>query len=275
MNGTGLPVSQPHDPVNSAQGYWEERARRFLARGEGLGAVCSYGMPGFYNDYIHLTQRLALKPWLRASQGMSVLDAGCGAGRWSLRLAGAGAQVTGVDLARAMVDEARRRAERRGLGGRCRFEVADLATLDLGERFDRVLVVTVLQHILSPASLRSAVARLAGHLSGGGELVLLEAAPSRPDARCDSAVFRVRGTAEYEEIFGEAGLRCVARRGVDPLPLKTRFLPAYARLSRPLALAALAAVTAISLPVDALVGRRLARFSWHKVLIFKHAREGR
>ena len=67
--------------------YWEERARRFGGTGAGLAAVCSYGMPWFYNRYIDLTQWLALSPWLDVAVGTSVLDVGCGVGRWSRRLA--------------------------------------------------------------------------------------------------------------------------------------------------------------------------------------------
>ena len=108
--------------------YWEARARRFSGERAGLAAVCSYGMPLFYNGYIHVTQWLALAPWLRVSPGTSVLDVGCGVGRWSRRLARAGARVTGVDLAPTMVAEARRRAARDGVAARCRFLVADLAS---------------------------------------------------------------------------------------------------------------------------------------------------
>jgi hypothetical protein len=49
--------------------YWEERARRFSSRGAGLKAVCAYGMPGFYNRAIDLSQRLALARWLRVPPG--------------------------------------------------------------------------------------------------------------------------------------------------------------------------------------------------------------
>jgi len=71
--------------------------------------------------------------------------------------------------------------------------------------------------------------------------------------------------------FAGAGLRCTALRGVDPVPLKTLFLPRYARLPRALALAGLAATTALSLPVDVLFGRRWADASWHKVFVLEHA----
>jgi len=66
--------------------YWEDRARD-SSRSDGLAAVCAYGMPEFYNRAIHLEQRLALEPWLKAGAGTRVLDVGCGVGRWSRLLA--------------------------------------------------------------------------------------------------------------------------------------------------------------------------------------------
>src|SRR3984957_5197559 len=144
MTTRGLPAPEVYRPSV----YWEERARRFAGEGEGLAAVCAYGMPCFYNRAIHFTQRMALAPWLRIDAGMRVLDVGCGVGRWSRLLAARGAQVTGVDLSPTMIGEARRRAAGAGLAERCRFVVADLAQLELGERFDLILGVTVLQHIL-------------------------------------------------------------------------------------------------------------------------------
>src|ERR1700730_12028734 len=111
--------------------YWEERARRFAAEGEGLAAVCAYGMPAFYNRAIHLTQRLALAPWLRVTAGTRVLDVGCGVGRWSRLLAARGAQVTGVDLSPTMIAQARQRAAAEGVADRCRFQVQNLSNLDV------------------------------------------------------------------------------------------------------------------------------------------------
>src|SRR6516162_6126205 len=88
--------------------YWEQRARRFADRGAGLAAVCSYGMPDFYNRAIQLSQRLALRRWLRVDAGMRVLDVGCGIGRWSRALAARGASVSGIDLSPTMISIARR-----------------------------------------------------------------------------------------------------------------------------------------------------------------------
>lgn len=251
--------------------YWEERARRYAGSGDGLQAVCSYGMPAFYNVAIDMTQRLALDPWLAVPPRTGVLDVACGVGRWSRLLARRGARVTGVDLAPTMVEEARRRAERDGVASNCRFLQADLAELDLGARFPLVLGVTVLQHIMDPTRFQAAVERLARHLAPGGRAVLLEAAPSHPTARWDSVTFTARTEADYRGAFERAGLRCVRVTGVDPMPLKIRFLPRYRSLPRPAAIGGLAALTALTLPIELLLGRSWVSSSWHKVFVLERA----
>ena len=257
-------------PATFAQ-YWEQRARRYASKGHGLRAVCSYGMPGFYNYAIHLTQRLALRPWFSVDRGSSVLDVGCGIGRWTHRLAARGAWVTGVDLSPTMVAEARARAARDGVAERCRFLVGDVVELDLGERYDLVLCVTVLQHILDPERHRRALDRLRAHLSDAGRLVLLEAVPSYPTRRCDTKAFRAIAWDRYYGLFNEVGLRLERVTGVDTAPLKSVVLPIYAGLPRPLAYLGLAAATALSLPIDLVFGRRLISWSWHKVMVLRRA----
>ena len=252
--------------------YWEDRARRFAAAGDGLAAVCSYGMPAFYNRAIHLCQQLALRPWLRVRHGARVLDVGCGVGRWSRLLASRGAQVTGVDISSTMIAEATRRAGTQGLDRSCRFLVQDLAALDAGGKFDLILGVTVLQHILEPAALRAAVQRMAAHLTDTGTLILLEAAPLRLVEACDSATFRARQRSAYLRLFSECGLTVRAIRGVDPAPFRTWLLPQLPRLPRQLRAAALAMVTALSIPIDVLFGRKAVGLSWHAVFVIEHAR---
>ncbi len=253
--------------------YWERRAEKFCSDATGWRAVCAYDMPGFYNASIHVLQWLALRSWLAVRPRTRVLDAGCGVGRWSRRLARAGADVIGVDVAPSMVAEATRRATVEGLDGSCRFAVADLADLSLGCRFERILGVTVLQHIIDAGQLQRAVERLGAHLEPGGRLVLLEAAPTRPVSRCDTPTFVARRADTYQTVFARAGLRCVAVRGMDPTPFKTWLIPRYARWPRPVAVGALALATALSLPVDGVVGRRLTSASWHKVFVLADARE--
>lgn len=254
--------------------YWEDRAQRFARTGEGLAAVCSYGMPGYYNRLIHFCQSRALAPWLAVQPGARVLDIGCGVGRWSRRLAARGAHVTGVDLSPTMIEEATRRARAGGVAERCRFLVQDCSQLDVEGPFDLVLSVTVLQHILDAAALSAAVRRIARHLAPDGRLVILEAAPARTATRCNTAVFRARHRDFYRRLFEECGLRVRVVTGVDPAPFKTWLLPHLARLPRPAAAGAIALATALSAPIDAPFGRLLARWSWHAVFVLAHAEGG-
>lgn len=255
--------------ASTPQVYWEERARLFATSGEGLRAICSYGMPAFYNRFIDLTQRLALRRWLHPRPGQSVLDIGCGVGRWSRLLGQRGARVTGVDLSPTMIEEARRRAHQDGLGDHCRLEVSDIADLNLGERFSFILGVTVLQHVLDEARLESAVRAIAAHVEDGGRIVLLEAAPTLATPSCDTAIFRARTAAFYLDLFARCGLRLVTVQGVDPAPFKIWLLPFYRGLSSILGNSLLLIATLASLPIDGVLGRRLVTASWHKVFVLE------
>lgn len=96
--------------------------------------------------------------------GARVLDAGCGTGRVAVELANRGYQVTGVDNDISMLAVARTHDQIRWLE-------ADLATLELGERFDLVVAAGNVVVFLAPGSEPRVLARLAAHLEPGGLLV--------------------------------------------------------------------------------------------------------
>lgn len=270
MTIRGIAAPQLYSPG----AYWEDRARRFAGEGDGLAAVCAYGMPEFYNRAIHLEQRLALEPWLNVAAGTRVLDVGCGVGRWSRLLAARGAEVLGVDLSSTMIAQARQRAAAEGVADRCRFEVRDVSHLNVDERFDLVLGVTVLQHILDPDALRAALAAMAAHLDAGGRMILLEAAPTTRVNRCDSTVFTARHRDVYLELIRDCGLALRALTGVDPAPFRTQLLPYVRRLPAKLTLGLLALATALSLPIDVFFGRRAVTRSWHAVFVLEVGNRG-
>jgi SAM-dependent methyltransferase len=271
MTVRGIPAPQLYQPGE----YWEDRAQRFAGEGAGLAAVCAYGMPEFYNRAIQFEQRLALRPWLGVKPGTRVLDVGCGVGRWSRLLAAKGAHVTGVDLSPTMIAQAQRRAAAEGVAARCQFRVQDLSKLEVEGQFDVVLGVTVLQHILDPQLLRAAVRGMAACLAPGGRMILLEAAPASPVQRCDSTVFRARRRDVYLELFRDCSLQLQALTGVDPAPLRMRLLPHLRRLPRELSMSLLVLTTALSLPIDALLGRRAVKQSWHAVFVLEQKIGGR
>ena len=251
-----------------AASFWESRARQFAGEGAGLRAVCSYAMPGLYNWGIDLTQRLALRRLIRSiPPGARVLDYGCGIGRWTREIARRGALVTGVDFSGSMLAQAKSRTDSAGLSSSCHFIPSDVTDLELADKFDVIVGVTVLQHILDEDRLSRTIACLASHLKPGGRLIVLEAAPSRSYAQADTSTFRARTLSTYTSAIAACGLDIEEIRGVDPAPFKLWVVPRFYVGSRLIAHVALAAATLCSLPFDLLLSRYLTRRSWHKVIV--------
>lgn len=100
-----------------------------------------------------------------------VLDAGCGTGEHGLMAAARGLSATGIDAAAAAIEQARQKAEERGLD--VRFEVGDaLALEDFGQQFDTV-IDTGLFHVFDDEARARYVASLAQVVRPGGTLFLL------------------------------------------------------------------------------------------------------
>ena len=105
-------------------------------------------------------------------KGLRVLDIGCGGGLLSEPLARMGAEVTGIDLAPASIEGAKRHAAFARLTIDYRnASVDDLA--DAGERFDLVCAMEVVEHVADqPAFLKSAASLVQPAAAGGGGLVM-------------------------------------------------------------------------------------------------------
>lgn len=135
--------------VASHPGWQDER--RWRAQAENDAALMLYQV-----------DRAALAGW-------DLLEIGCGVGRLALPLAPQVASYTGVDIAPAMVDEARRRAA--GLAN-ARFLVSDGAGLPEGARdrsYQLALALAVFIHC-PRAVIRSLVGAAYAVLAPGGQL---------------------------------------------------------------------------------------------------------
>lgn len=138
-----------------------------------------------------------------AERGARILDAGCGSGRLGGHLARAGHEVTGVDLDPHLIEVAR--AEHPG----ARWEVANLAELDLGEQFDLQVCAGNVLTFLAGDERRPALARLAAHLAPAGRLVVgfgLDRGYALEDFEADAAAAGLR----LEQRFSSWDLRPAA-----------------------------------------------------------------
>lgn len=102
----------------------------------------------------------------RPLEGKSALDMGCGAGLLAEPLARLGARVTGVDAAIENVAVARHHAEGQGLA--IDYRQGGVEAL-VGERFDLVTSMEVIEHVTDPGAF---IAGLAAVLAPGGLMIL-------------------------------------------------------------------------------------------------------
>jgi ubiquinone/menaquinone biosynthesis C-methylase UbiE len=140
----------------------------------------------------------------------TVLDVPCGDGRLTIRLAAAGLTATGVDIASAEVEHARRAAERES--AQTRFLVGDLRALpDVGP-VDAVVSWGNSFGYLTPAETARSLGEMHRVLRPGGRLVLESMSVAE-----SMLVGDLSATAEYE--FG--GIR---------MTMANRYRPAESRM---------------------------------------------
>ncbi len=136
----------------SCPGYFDRRASRYLARSERVPWKS-----------LRAVEWRALETRLVLSEGLDVLDLGCGAGYYSLRLRGVrGVRVYGVDASEGMM-----RAYRAlGFDGAC----CPVETFTSPRKFDRVLIAGLLEFVEHPERVFQ---RLPDLLNDSGRIVCL------------------------------------------------------------------------------------------------------
>jgi len=132
--------------VNS---YFEREAERFAAIYERDKPVRQRLGDWLFRRVI--LERYSLVVNAIGAPGASVLDVGCGPGRYGIELARRGAgRCVGVDAAAAMVDIARHEAERAGVASRCEWTVSDFLSYQGGEQFDAVVAMGYFDYLEEP-----------------------------------------------------------------------------------------------------------------------------
>ncbi len=132
----------------------------------------------------------SLIEWMAPATGERILDAGCGMGHWSARLAAAGAEVTGVDALPHLLEQARIAAPD------CRFIAADLSLWEPAAPFDGIFAHALLNWWTPP---ETAATRLLGWLRAGGRLAAFLGAAS-PTAR-ELPAYYDPAPAEYANLL--------------------------------------------------------------------------
>jgi 2-polyprenyl-3-methyl-5-hydroxy-6-metoxy-1,4-benzoquinol methylase len=111
-----------------------------------------------------ILERFSLVINAAAQPGSSVLDVGCGPGRYPIELARRGAgRCVGVDVAAPMIEIARREAEVAKVADRCEWVVTDYLSFDSKEEFDSVLAMGYFDYLEDP---RTHLQKMIDHTKG-------------------------------------------------------------------------------------------------------------
>jgi len=153
--------------------------------------------------------------------GSSVLEAGCGVGAQTVTLArnSPHAVITSVDISKASVAEAEKKAAAAGLTN-VQFRQADIFNLPFGQSsFDHVFVCFVLEHLSQPLQ---ALQALKSVLRPGGTITIIEGDHGSAYFHPDSEAAR-KGIQCQVELQRRAGGNAMIGRELYPLLCKAGF----------------------------------------------------
>jgi 2-polyprenyl-3-methyl-5-hydroxy-6-metoxy-1,4-benzoquinol methylase len=156
---TGIAGARPGDAAQRtrALAHYDQLGARYGASAESGGFI-----DRLWSRWVRPGEVRSVIETIDAQPGDEILDVGCGSGTYARLLAARGLRVVAVDASARMV-EATRPLVARAL-------VADIETLALGQQFDRVICLGVLDFVADPAL---CIANLARHVKDGGRLIVL------------------------------------------------------------------------------------------------------
>ena len=134
---------------DAVRGYFDRVADDFDAIYGGKGPLGRWIDRHFRRD-MYERYRLTFETCGDAN-GKTVLDIGCGSGRYSIEFDRRGAaQVVGLDFASNMVTLAQQHAGEHGVRDHCRFIVGDFMQMEFSQRFDICIALGVFDYIAQP-----------------------------------------------------------------------------------------------------------------------------
>lgn len=156
----------------------------------------------------------ALRQAARLQGTEKVLDIGTGTGHTAIAVAAGAAQVTGLDLTPAMLDQARDLARERGLDN-VRFDEGDAQAMSYADdSFDLITCRVCAHHFADPVAVVAETARV---VRPGGRVLWVDSmAPDDPaqdtflnsiELLRDPSHVRDYSVVQWQQMFAESGLR--------------------------------------------------------------------
>lgn len=185
----------------SPQKYWESRHQSLAGR---LAAVGHAQLSESANQeqYSIKGARIgeALLRYFPEPVGFQLLDAGCGVGALTSRYVELGFDVTGVDFSASAI------AAAQASGIAAHFKQLSLERLSLGQSFDVVCIVDVLQHLVDDDGFARALAGVASHVKLDGAVLVVD---SMSDSGPSATHCHRRSLPWHEAEFRIVGLEMI------------------------------------------------------------------
>lgn len=151
-------------------------------------------------------------------EGEKILDVGCNHGPWSIRLAKKKMNVTGIDIIEDAIKMAKENAKKLSLD--IKFYKMNVEQSNFKDKkFDKIISITVLQHILNDITFSKALKNICRQLKFNGKLILIESAPNQEMP--EKLPFK-RERTFYEQIrvFEKFGLKLIKVKGIFNFSVK-------------------------------------------------------
>src|SRR5438067_228144 len=128
---------------DSVHDYFDREARRF-------DAIYDHDKPLLQRLGDAAFRKVVLERYSLVvnATGTTVLDVGCGPGRYGIELARRGARrCVGVDVSPNMISLAQQAADRAGVADRCEWHIGDWLTVDTPANFEAVIAMGYFDYV--------------------------------------------------------------------------------------------------------------------------------
>jgi 2-polyprenyl-3-methyl-5-hydroxy-6-metoxy-1,4-benzoquinol methylase len=163
----------------------------------------------------------------------SILEVGCGTGRYTIPLLDRGLQLTALDLSEKCLEVLNERAQAQILDDNLRLKIGAIESLPTEPQFDLIFGIHFLHHC---DDIQEVVDSVGQRIRPGGRTVFLEPNPFNPywypyiwlngarQWQIEKGILKCRPTS-LRSIFRKAGFKNIAIHtyGIVPIPLINRF----------------------------------------------------
>ena len=197
------------DKVYTRPDFWDDAAETYY-RESGTNIWANPHL----NDILHQVESEILHGWLRDDElkGATLLDVGCGAGRFSREFSSRGAHVVATDFSPKSIEIAKRLSQ----GHDIQYNVGSIFDLSADHEYDVIVCSKVLSVACKDAvELRQCLGKLFRAMKPGGKLLSIEPCHTSFVKRVLSMSF-----ADFKRELEMAGFDIVTTREAECIPVR-------------------------------------------------------